>query len=91
MEINENSLLATMNPLSLIAGIATGCFIAWFCARRYRNTNDFKKSAQLYLPLIIVLDMALLFCLEIDIFLCAGIDLVGFIGLALISNYYFYH
>lgn len=91
MEINENSLLATMNPFCLLGGIMAVCLLAWFCARRCRNTNDFKKSVQMYLPLMLVLDVVLLFVLKIDIFLCIGIDFVGFIALALISNYYFYH
>lgn len=91
MELNENSLLATLNPFSLLAGIFAMCLLAWFCARRYRNTNDFKKSVQLYLPLMTGLDLALLFGLDIGIFLCLGIDLFGFIALALISNHYFYH
>lgn len=91
MEMNENSILATMNPICLLAGIALVCLLAWFCAKRYRNTNDFKRSVQMYIPSVIALDILLLFVLRIDIILCIGMDICGFVVLALISNYYFYH
>lgn len=88
--INENSLLAVMNPFCLLAGGVLVCILAWYCASRYKNTNDFKKSVYLYLPSVIVLDLFLAFVLEIDVLLCLGLDLCGFVVLALISNHYFY-
>lgn len=91
MEINENSILVTMNPFYLLAGGSMVCILAWICARCYRNTNDFKKSAQLYLPCAAILDIVLLFLFSIDILLCIGLTICGFVVLALISNYYFYH
>lgn len=90
MQENE-SILTSMNPLYLLAGLILVCGIGWYCARRYRNTNDFKKSTRLYLPLMLAADAVLLFGLDIDILLCAGLDLCGFIAMALRSNYYFYH
>lgn len=88
--VNENSLLAVMNPFCLLAGAALVCILAWYCAKRYQNTNDFKKSVRLYVPCVLVLDLLLVFVLEIDMLLCIGLDLCGFVVLALISNHYFY-
>lgn len=88
--VNENSLLAVMNPFCLLLGGVLVCLLAGYCARRYKNTNDFKKSVRLYVPSVIVLDLILVFVLEIDVLLCMGLDLCGFVVLALISNHYFY-
>ncbi|MCI8890020.1 MAG: hypothetical protein HFH34_01465 [Eubacterium sp.] len=88
--VNENSLLAAMNPFCLLAGAALVCILAWYCAKRYQNTNDFKKSVYVYVPCVIFLDLLLLFVLEIDALLCIGLDLCGLIVMALISNHYFY-
>ena len=88
--INENALLAVMNPFCLLAGGVLVCILAWCCARRYKNTNDFKKSVYLYMPCVIILDLVLVFVLKIDTLLCIGLDLCGFVVLALISNHYFY-
>lgn len=87
----SKSLLVSMNPLSLLAGLAIMSAIAWYCAYRYRNTNDFKKSTILYLPLMLAADVILLLGLDIDVLLCVGLDICGFIVMALRSNYYFYH
>ncbi len=88
--VNENSLLAVMNPFCLLAGAALVGILAWYCAKRYQNTNDFKKSVYFYVPCVIFLDLFLLFVLEIDGLLCIGLDLCGLIVMALISNHYFY-
>ncbi len=88
--VNEQSLLAVMNPLSLLAGCALVGLLAWFCAWKYKNTNDFKKSVHLYVPSVIVLDLILALLLDIDVLLCIGMDICGFVVLALISNHYFY-
>lgn len=91
MNINEESVFAVMNPLSLLAGAAAVCLLAWFCARKYRDTNDFKKSVRLYVPCAVVLGLLLMFVLQIDVILCIGLGICGFVVLALISNHYFYH
>lgn len=91
MTINENSILAKVNPLTLLAGGALICILAYLCARKYKNTNDFAKSTALFLPLALVLNVVLVAYLEISVILTVGLDICGFITLALISNYYFYH
>lgn len=87
---NESSLLAVMNPFCLLAGCALVALLAWYCAHKYKNTNDFKKSVRLYVPSVIVLDLILALVLDIDVLLCIGMDVFGFVVLALISNHYFY-
>lgn len=89
--MNENSILATTNPFFLLGSGIALCVLALLCVRKYRNTNDFAKSVRLYLPLMLLLDIPLLAVLRIDLILVAGLDIFGFIALALISNYYFYH
>lgn len=91
MTINEASILAVTNPLSLLAGGGLICLLAYVCARKYRNTNDFGKSVRLFVPLALILDVFLLMFAGIDFVLTAGLSICGFIVLALISNYYFYH
>ena len=89
--MNENSILATTNPMFLLGGGIAICILAFICVRKYRNTNDFAKSARLYFPLMAVLDIIFIFLMGLDLILVAGLDICGFIALALISNYYFYH
>ncbi len=91
MKVDENSVLAVMNPLSLLAGGALVCLAAWICVYLFRNTNDFKKSLKVYVPVLGVLDCIFIFLLSIDLILVLGLDLCGIIVLALISNHYFYH
>ena len=90
MAVIETSLLAVMNPFCLLAGCALVGLLAWYCAWKYKNTNDFKKSVHLYIPSVIVLDLILALLLDIDVLLCIGMDICGFVVLALISNHYFY-
>lgn len=90
MAINEKSLLAVMNPFCLLLGCVIVCALAWFCAKKYRNTNDFGKSVKVYLPAVIVLDFVMALALDIDLMLCFGLDIFGVVVLALISNHYFY-
>lgn len=90
-QMNERSLLFEMNPFFLLIGIGIVCIGAWICARMYRDTNDFKKSIKLYLPVTLIENIFMFFLLDIEIILCLGIDVVGIVALAIISNYYFYH
>ena len=90
MTINENSLLAVVNPFFLLLGGVLVCVLAWICARRYRNTNDFAKSVRGYLPSVVVLDFIMALVMEIDLLLCLGLDILGFVVMALVSNHYFY-
>lgn len=91
MEINENSILAVMNPFSLLAALLLICLTAWLSVRFYQDTNDFKRSLKCYIPMLAVLDCIFIFALHIDVILTLGLDLCGIVALALISNYYFYH
>lgn len=91
MIIDERSLLARMNPFCLLGAALLICAAAWFCAWRYRNTNDFKKSLRLFFPAAVALNCIFIIILQIDAVLAAGLDLCGIAVLALISNHYFYH
>lgn len=90
MKVNEDSILAVMNPFCLLGAGVLVCLAAWGCVYLYRNTNDFKKSLKVYIPVLVILDLLFIFWLEIDIVLAIGIDICGIIALALISNHYFY-
>lgn len=90
MKVNEDSILAVMNPFCLLGAVLLVCLAAWGCVYRYRNTNDFKKSLKCYIPLLFVLDAIFIFGFQLDIILTVGVDLCGIIVLALISNHYFY-
>lgn len=91
MAINENSILATMNPMHLLLGGVILCLLGFLCARKYRNTNDFAKSTKRYLIVMVVVDILLAAVLGIPLLLIAGLDICGFVTMALVSNYYFYH
>lgn len=91
MSVNENSVLAVMNPFVLLLGGAAVCLLGFFCARRYRNTNDFGKSAKLFFPCMLILDAALVLFLNINVILTIGLNVCGFVTMALVSNHYFYH
>lgn len=90
MKINENSLLAVMNPAVLLLLLAVVGVIAYICARIKRNTNDFSGSVKLYILAVLLTDI-LFFLMDVPVILLVGFDIVGFIILALISNYFFYH
>lgn len=90
MTINKNSLLATMNPVLLLLMLAAVGVLAYVCARRKRNTNDFSGSVKIYVPAVLVLDVVF-WVLGVPLILLVGFDIAGFVILALISNYYFYH
>lgn len=91
MAINENSILATMNPMLLLLGGAILCLLGFLCARKYRITNDFAKSTKRYLIGMVVVDVFLGVLLGIPFLLIAGLDVCGFVTMALVSNHYFYH
>ena len=48
MKMNETSILAVTNPLTLLAGGIAICLLGFFCARHYKDTNDFAKSVKLF-------------------------------------------
>lgn len=65
MKVNESSILASMNPLSLSAAVILICLTAWLCAYLYRDTNDFKKSLTLFIPAAVILDGILFWALQL--------------------------
>lgn len=91
MMVDENSLLAVINPTALLAALLTVGIIAYICARKKRNTNDFSGSVKLFVPAVLAADVLFFFLMDIPLILLAGVDLFGFVALALISNHYFYH
>lgn len=91
MRVNENSILATMNPFALLTAGIIICMIGWICARKYKDTNDFYKSVKLYIPFIILINAVLFVIVQIPIIILIGLDICGFITMAFVSNYYFYH
>lgn len=91
MRVNENSILAAMNPFALLGTAIIICMIGWFCANRYRNTNDFAKSVKLFIPFIVLVNIILYSIANIPVILFLGVDICGFITMSIVSNYYFYH
>jgi len=89
MNLDENSLLATINPLTLCGAVAVVLVIGYFCAWRYKNTNDFAKSVRLYIPLIIIADIIMIM-MGILIMIVLALDIMGFVAMALFSNHFFY-
>lgn len=87
-EYNENSLVAAMDPLLLVGGLAAVCLIAYLCAGKYRDTNDFLKSVRLYAVVIVPVFVAFLL-LGIPVLLGMGYVICGFVVMALISNHFF--
>ena len=81
--MTENSLLAMTDPVLLVISAAAICFLGYFCARRFKNTNDFAKSVKLYLPLMAVADCIIVWGWNLDILLLAGIDTVSYTHLTL--------
>lgn len=88
MELDENSLLATMNPLILLGAVAAVLVIGYFCAWKYKNTNDFAQSVRLYFPLIIIADIIMIMT-GIPIIILLALDIMGFVVMALFSNHFF--
>ena len=89
MRINEESLFAVVNPIALFVMLVSMCVIGIYCARKYRNTNDFAKSTKLYLPLAILMVMGMTLLWHIPFILAVGIGMCGFFALSIASNHYF--
>lgn len=88
--LRADAPLTAANPFLLLACILTAVVIGWLCVRRWRGTNDFAKSAKLFLPFAI--GGAVFFrLLGLPLLFTAGAQLCSFGAMALISNYYFCH
>lgn len=88
MTMLEESILSTMNPLLLLVGVALVVAAGYFCAWKFRNTNDFAKSTRLYIPIIIAIDIILVL-IGLPVIIILGLDICGFVAMALRSNHYF--
>lgn len=88
MTVSENSLLATMNPILLLIGLALVITAGCFCAWKFRDTNDFAKSTRLYIAIVIIVNIILII-IKLPIIIILGLDICGFIAMALRSNHYF--
>jgi hypothetical protein len=90
MNFDDKSVLSTMNPVFPAAGFLIVILISIYSARRYRSTNDFKKSFLCAAILYVFLGVVLL-AVKIPFFLVIGYGICTFIFTAWFSNYYFYH
>ncbi|MCL2216899.1 MAG: hypothetical protein FWB91_07750 [Defluviitaleaceae bacterium] len=83
MFLYEAPIWLILTPFVLI------CAAAYFCAWRYHNTNDFKKSIKLYAPLGVV--CALVFwMLGLPLLIGIFMVLAGLAMLMFFSNRFFY-
>lgn len=87
-QLDADTPMVAMDPWRLGACILVAIAIGWFCAWRYRNTYDVKKSIRLYIPLGAA--AAVIFTvLGIPALFAVGAQLCGFVAMLLISNRYF--
>ena len=84
MFLMETPVWVILSPFALI------CVTAYFCAWRYHDTNDVKKSIKLYVP--ISLSCVVLFWLVAGLPPILGVFMVlsGFVMLMFFSNRFFY-
>ena len=87
--MNEESLFAAINPMTLFIMLIIMCVIGICCARKYRNTNDFYKSTKLYIPLALLAVIGMTLILHIPLVLSIGIGICGFCTALITSNHYF--
>lgn len=90
MSIDENSVVAQMNPLLTIIGFALVIAVSAFCAWMYRDTNDFAKSIRLALIVMAVI-LIILIIIGLPVFMAIGMLLCTFAVTSWFSNYFFYH
>lgn len=90
MSIDEKSIVAQMNPLLTIGGLALVIAISAWSAWMYRDTNDFGKSLRLAMIVAVVVQVILVI-LGLPIFMAVGFLMVTFVMTSLFSNYFFYH
>lgn len=90
MSINENSIVAQMNPLLTIIGFVLVIAVSAFSAWMYRDTNDFAKSIRLALIVMAVI-LIILIIIGLPVFMAIGMLLCTFAVTSWFSNYFFYH
>lgn len=82
--------LVATNPVLMLGCIVTSVLLGWICVYKYRNTYEIERSIRLFVPLALA-DTILFTLAGIPILFCIGAQLCGFVGMLLISNYYFRH
>ena len=83
MFLMETPVWVILVPFALI------CVLAYFCARLYSRTNDFKKSCKLYFPPAVVVAAGFRFA-GLPLMLGGFMVFAGFVLLMLFSNRFFY-
>ena len=82
--------LVMASPLLLGGCILAAILLGWVCVHRYADTNDIQKSVHLYIPLAVACGLVF-WLLGLPLLYSIGAQLCGFVVMAWISNYYFYH
>lgn len=90
MSINENSVVAQMNPLLSVAGLALMIAVSAWSAWMYRDTNDFDRSIRLSVIVMIII-LIILVIIGLPLFMAAGLLLCTYPVTAWFSDYFFYH
>lgn len=90
MSIDENSIVAQMNPVLTIIGFVLVIAVSAFSAWMYRNTNDFGKSVRLAMIIMLII-LIILILLGLPVFMAIGMLLCTFAVTSWFSNYFFYH
>jgi len=83
MFLLETPVWVVLLPFLLI------CMTAYFSAKRYSNTNDFKKSCKLYFPVGVVVAF-LFWWVGLPLVLGGFMIFAGFVALMIFSNRFFY-
>ena len=83
MFLMETPIWVILSPFTLI------CAAAYFSAWRYRDTNDFKKSAVFYVPIGTVCALGFWFA-GLPLILGIFMVIAGLVMLMFFSNRFFY-
>jgi len=89
MIFDKNSILSTMNPVSIIFGFAFILIISIYSAYKYRNTYDLKKSLKYSMLLFLIIGFILII-INVPILIIIGYGICTLIFTIWFSNYYFY-
>lgn len=86
--MDEEVLIVSANPIILVGCFTIIILLAYLCARRFSDTNDFKRSSKWYgiagIPAFIGFLIA-----GLPAILCIAYIICGFVIMAVFSNYFF--
>ena len=88
--MEEGNFITDINSLTLIIGIIMGIVGGWYSAFKYKDTNDYKKSIFLFIPVCIIY-FSIFAIAGLSVILTLSLCVASFICMSLFSNYYFYH